>query len=451
MARPKFEIDDREREVYTGGGGKSMLTIPGGLEIYKPRKSGAFRIEIIPFQVGPAINKFRPDLRLSSAGKWHWNVMYRSHFGVGPDNQMVVCPGTFNKPCPICERRSEISRHGTPESKQAAKAFNSKERQLILVCERGDRDGQLGPIQLWDISTFNFRKQLWPFLDNADREDYEEWQRFWWPDQGMTMKVMGTEESHGGGGTFSKYAPMELKRRKEPLPEDLFYHGYELYGMVRERGYDEIRAMMSGAAEDEGDGDDPAPRYADKSASKGRASAPPRDDADEPDLPVKPARSAGYESAAGNSTPAAKPRTAPKPPVEEDADSEPAPKVAKKPKCVSVADDYDFTGDETIWLERNGKWIECEITSLDATARIVRLKVDGANRPVTLDYEEAVLQIATIPEAPTPKSKAAPKAPKNEDPEPEEAPVAKAKPRTAPVQVPDDDDDNLPLPPKRRG
>jgi hypothetical protein len=247
----RFEIEDRMDEVFTGGGGSRTIQMPEGLESFKPKKSGTFRADVVAFQVTDAVKKFHPELRFSPPGKWHWNVIYYAHFGVGPDSQTVICSQkTFGKPCPICQERVKLMKD--PHEKEAADAIRPKERQLILLSIRDDRGNSEAP-RLWDVATYNFKKQLDFALDNSDADEYEERRQFWHPEHGMTLKIAGSEENSGSGRTYGKYSVLEFKPRKEPLPDEFFELGIDLYALVRETPYETARQLYHGIADEDAD------------------------------------------------------------------------------------------------------------------------------------------------------------------------------------------------------
>lgn len=407
--RRRFEIEDRMEEVYTGSGGRQSLSMPSGLQLFKPPKSGTFRLEVIPFLVGDAVKRFSPTLRFTNPGKWHWTVIYHTHGGVGADQGTVVCPGrTYSKACPICEQRQKLSQSAHIDDKKAAKALSPKERQLLLVSVRDPMTASLGPVLLWEISTFCFKKQLDLFLAAADPEDHETYARFWHPEKGLTLKVTGSEEKTGdGGSTYGKYSVMEMKPRKEPLPDEIFDHGYDLHAMVREQSYTVLRNLFHGAEEDvpdpvDPDGGDGVPF----SVSRSRQAPPDGDDdtitSGTSELSDEPKRGIPDDFFDAKPTP-------PKPPA--------TPELA-----VGM----------TVVFDRAGQPVTGQIVAVDHDRRIVQVPVAGRERPLTLDFEEVTVTTAA-PAAPARKAA---------DPTQEKARVAPPPPA--------DDDDDLPPPPTKK-
>lgn len=418
MPKFEFDIEDRMGELYTGGGGSSCLQLPSGLRFFKAPKAGGFRIEVIAFKAGLAVTKFDPELQYTPPHKWHWNCVFYQHGGVGLNNDKIVCPYcTFGrKGCPICEKRTELNRDPHPDARKAAKDLKPKKRQILLVSLRDERSGSLGPTELWEVATFNFLDQLQVFIDSSDPEDYEVRNNFWHPTKGLTVKVYGTEESAGEGGQkYTKYTVTEMKPRREPIPMEYFTEAPDLFSLVKQKPYDSIRQIFLGAEPDEGDADGEGP-------------------------PERPAKG-GYESAAGDSTPAPKKRPAP-PSETKDEGAEFTPEV-----------------DDLVMVEVNGQSIGGRVVSSDPERRIAQVKVKGKDRPATFDWEEMKpvhIKAANNPdgdEEPVAKKKAPPAPAPVPDPDDDEEPEAPAPKSKAPASAKggwDDDDDALPPPPKKK-
>ena len=426
MAKFEFEIDDQMSTVYSGSGGNSCLQVPSGLRFFKAPKAGGFRIEVIAFKVGKAVENFDPELRFSPPDKWHWNCIFYQHGGIGMNNDKVVCPYcTFGrKGCPICEKRAELGRDPHPDARKAAKDLKPKKRQILLVALRDERSGALGPVELWDVATFNFLDQLQMFIDASDADDYEARNRFWHPTKGLTLKVYGTEESAGEGGhKYTKYAVVEMKARREPIPVEVFQEAPDLFGMVKQKKYDAIRQLFLGAEPDEGDADD--------------ADASP------------PSRNGRYQSVAGDSTSASKTRP--------DSDGD---ELDKKGATT-------FKLKDRVAVTVGGKRVAGVIIGIEEDRQTAQVRVPNKENPATFDWEELELitESAEPDEDETPppaaKKKAPPAAPPAApppvpDPEDEsgdegpEAPAPKKRPAAAPAKGGwDDDDEALPPPPKK--
>lgn len=396
--RRRFEIDDKMEDVYTGSGGRQSLSMPSGLQLFKPPKVGTFRIEVVPFQVSAAVQRFAPGLRFARPTTWHWCVIYNTHGGIGPDNGTVVCPAkTYGKACPICEQRAKLNMSAHRDDKAAAASLKPKERQLLLVAMRDATTGSLGQLHLWEVSTYNFKKQLDLFLAAADPEDHETYARFWHPDRGMTLKVTGSEEKTGdGGGTYSKYSVMEMKARRDPLPDEIFDHGYDLHVMVREQSYATLRSQFHGAdvEPDVPDADD----------------APPSRQSSLTDFDADAGRRVIDDGTSHEELP------------------EPIPSAPSRPASTQLP---KLRVGSIVSFERAGSIVTGEVTHVDEERQVVQVPIASRERPLTLDFEEVTLL--------TSESKPAAKS----------SPPAETKARVAPPP-PADDDDDLPPAPKKR-
>lgn len=444
MAREKrrFEIEDTRNEKYVGGGARPYLKLPPGLGLFKPPKAGTFRVDFIPFEVTKAVERFLPNLQFARPGRWYWERTFSIHEGIGPDRQKHLCAKATLQPprghlaarCPICEARDRLRRSAAQQDKDAAYEMRPRENQIFLVQPRNDRTGALeGQIQLWDIKNYNFGKQLDEFKANADPDDYAAYNRFYDPEAGMTVKILGSELPTGSGGKYSSYGVLEFKPRREPLPLDLFDHGVDLDACVRETPYDVLAAIFGGAADDEGaaEGDfrDPV------------ATHPLKAFRAQPESPVPPSAAA---SRRGALRPAPVPSPVPDPEPEPDGDpaaeADPFdPPAAQEPEpAAGQGGGADFWVGAPIRFSHKGQTTYGRVQAVDEAQQMIHVPVAGRDRPVYLDYDEAVVVSeeefaqAVTPPVPTPAPAAKPKAaPKPQAAAPKAAPPKPAAPRPA--------------------
>lgn len=382
MGREKrrFEIVDNRNEVYTATGGKPYLRLPSGLAMFKAPKSGTFRLDFIPFEVTAEHLKYVPTLRFSKPGGWYWERTVFIHEGVGPDNQKHLCAmATYGQPCPMCETRTDLRRSPHKEDRDRAYDMRPREDQVFLVQPRNERTQQIeGPLQLWDVKNYNFGKQLDDYKNNADQEDFEAYRRFFDPDEGYTVKILGTELPTGsGGGKYTSYSVLEFKQRREPLPEDLISHGYDLDAMIRPTAYEALKRIFTGTVEDEG----PTRGELDRHDELPPAEAPPP--------PARPQRT----------TP---PQTAAEPPARERAPQRatetkatPAGATAsRKPAAPPVAtptDDCPFQEGDYVRFQFRGRDMVGTVAKINHADKLLHAAVEGAERDKVLEWDEPVV------------------------------------------------------------
>lgn len=447
MARKEreFEIDDRQAEVYTGSGGRGALSLPSGLELFKPPKTGTFTIDVVAFKTTNAVDKFVPGLRFSPPNKWHYTSIFFQHGGVGPDRQTVVCAAkTFGKPCAICEARHKMGNDPHPDVQKAKKELNPRERQLFLVAFHDERAGRIEDPKLWEVSTFNFKKQLDIFLAAADADEAESFNRYWHPTKGCTIRITAQEEPSGNGQSFSKFTPVKMRPRREPLPDsfwDLTGSGaYDLYSLVKEPNYKQVHAMFHGVDADD-DEDDRQPQ--------GRTVSRTRDDDDDSEPPKRKPQPKDEDDED-------KPAPKKKPTAKADDDEDAAPKKTEpKTPAAKYAE-----GDSVVYND-GSSMIRGEVIESIPDRRLVKVKFEGKKSLMTLDYDDEDLHEAASTKAkeqgakqrdedePTPKRKKAEKPKDDDDDQPrkssrdeDDEPAPKTKAATKSPSPWDDDEDD---------
>jgi hypothetical protein len=246
-----------KRELRIGDAGKRAaehktfsrpaLAIPEGMGLFNPRKEGVYELDILPYVIGERQLKFNKDTNWHEPGTAHYERTYFAHVGVGPNNDMIVCPNkTFNKRCPICDYRNQIGKD--PKNGDAAKALKPKERQLFLIRDRLDRNKG---IQLWEISYFLFGINLDRKIHNAPAEKKARYRQFFRPVDGAYLRLVATEKTAGGGRPFLEFTIDDMMRRKEDLTDELAHHGICLDDIPVELSYKELSALFFQEDEDE--------------------------------------------------------------------------------------------------------------------------------------------------------------------------------------------------------
>lgn len=370
MAREReFEIEDNRSTLHTSGN-RTTLKMPGGLSMWIPKKAGVYRVEFIPFLATQAHTRFRPDYQFSKPGRWYYERTYFAHFNVGIDNGAYTCPlKTIGKSCPICEERARLMKSPHKDDNKRGDELKPKERQLFLVILRDDRGNLDDEIKLWDVSNWNFGKLLQEYIDAADEEDRAAFKVFYHPKNGYTVKLNATEETTGSN-SYLKFHVHEFKARREPLPLEVFDHGYDLDDMVRVLDYDGLRMVFHGEdddppadkgsardSKDSWDSGDENPKQSKNGSPWGRKKAPEPDE----DPPAPPA----------NRLPAEKPvKEVPKE----------SPKEEPPPLQFATRDEVAFNeGDEVV---------TGIIESISVERQTAKVKVRGRDKPMTVGFDE---------------------------------------------------------------
>lgn len=288
MAKRHSYADAKKRaDTHQGGFESTSIRIPEGVKLFKVKREGIHRLDIIPYIVGKG-NPFAEE------GTLYYERTYYSHRGIGTNEDSYICLNkTFGEPCPICEFRNKLRKQDDADEDQV-KDLAPRERQLFHVIDLAEPDKG---VQLWDVSFHLFGKLLDAELRNADEgEDYH---MFYHLDKGLTLKV-GFAEKSFGGNSFYAAETIGFKPRREPYDDDILEKTHNLDELLKAVDYDKLRAIL--LQDDNSDDkkstksrrrtDDDDHDEEEKKSSKSRA----RDDDDHDEEEKKPAKSSKQSS-----------------------------------------------------------------------------------------------------------------------------------------------------------
>jgi hypothetical protein len=367
--RAKYKPVDATRMVEERETGFSKaLKIPTGVRLLKANKEGVLRLDFLPYEVKVDHNPH------ADKGSYYIERTYFCHKNIGVNEDTVICPAkTFGKPCPVCEKRSELSREGKDEM---AKALRPKQRQLWAVIDLDSKDKD---IQILDQSEHLFGKHL---IDKIEKQDPgDNYNKFGDIKEGKTLKI-GVRKETGDGMTWYSMSNIEFKDRSKPYDESILDKVPDLDACLNDMPYEKIKKLFLGAAADESEGED---------EDKPGKPAPAEDEDETP-----PARSSKDE---------------------EDEDETP-------PEPVD-GDAPDFEEGEWVEFEYKGETIQGTVVTFDKDNDLLRVKSDKRSNPYNVEPAEV-----TKIEAPKKASKKA-AAPKDEDED--EKPAKAGKGGAAPV------------------
>jgi hypothetical protein len=254
------------------------LKLPKDAKLFKVKKAGIVRLDIIPFVAGKG-NPFADE------GCLHYERTYYVHSRIGPNEVSVVCPkdtaDTTGKtgPCPVCELQRKLKLDPDADEK-LVKSLWPKERQLFQVI---DLDNPSEGIQLWDVSYHLFGKLLDARIRDADPDD--NYHRFYHLSKGLSIKVGFVEESFGKH-KFYKAETIDFKERREQYDESIIDKGWCLDELIKILSYDEIKAALDG----EGGGSKKDDRDDDRKPSRRDDDEKPRSRRDDDDDDRKPSK-----------------------------------------------------------------------------------------------------------------------------------------------------------------
>ena len=224
--RQKQTTARKRAETHERGFVSTTLQLPSELSFWKPRE-GSVKMDIVPYKAGKG-NPF------ASPGDLHYERTYYIYRDIGAEEKSYVAPGkTFAKPDPIQEYRSKEAKNPNADP-EYLKALTPKERQLFLVFDHKDSDKG---VQLWEFSYHLFGK----LLDSRVTTEGEDWDQFFYPDEGgYTLRVTFEEQKPYG----MKATAIDFIERDEPLPEEIVNHGICLDDLLVEMSYEKLKAIF---------------------------------------------------------------------------------------------------------------------------------------------------------------------------------------------------------------
>ena len=210
------------------GGSRSCFKVPSDVPFLKPSKK--ILMDVIPFKVSTSKN---PD-HIKKGDFWY-RLSYKVHARIGPQEQMVVCPTTFNLPCPICQEY-RLLRQNPEASEDEIKALRPKERTIMNVVDLNDLDSG---IQLFDMSNFLFHDMLKQEITlNEDVAVHN----FTDIPGGRSLRCVFTEESFNGR-KFLKIHRIDFVKRKEDWDDSILEQAVDLDKAVVVLDYDSLKKL----------------------------------------------------------------------------------------------------------------------------------------------------------------------------------------------------------------
>jgi hypothetical protein len=175
---------ERRIKQHAGGGGEwDALSIPDGMELFKPEADTTYHIDVIPYIAG-AHNKNADE------GDEYFELSYPVYNSIGVEEKRYIAIG------PLTGEKDPVHEHFLQLRKDGAewddmKDFKEKWRQLFLVFVHEQADKGL---QFFEGHYMGFGK----LLDEEIQAEEEDWiDNFDDPDGGATLKVRFKSQNIG--------------------------------------------------------------------------------------------------------------------------------------------------------------------------------------------------------------------------------------------------------------
>ena len=227
-------------ESRKSAGGLSTLTLPDGVDFYKPDK-GTCEFDILPYRISvdnhPEVKK----------GELWYERTYYAHRNVGPEEKFLMCPKTVGKRCPICEEHQKLKKDPNAEE-EVVDALRAKERELFnVVMKDGD-----GSVMILDMSTYLFGRKL----EEEIREGDEANAAFAELVGGKTLKVRWESKSMGTQ-KFVEAGRIDFLDR-EDIDEAALEAVVDLDKAMKILSYDEINQIFQAGGDEVPEDETPA-------------------------------------------------------------------------------------------------------------------------------------------------------------------------------------------------
>jgi len=289
------------RSMEKKGSKFGYLNLPGGLPVFKAEGKTEVVFDIIPYVVTDEHHLDADvDEDVATPGNLWWKKPIKVHRDVGTDDEMIICPTTIGKKCPICEHFKTRKEEGA-DWEDELKHIAPKNRSLFIIVPVDTRECEekyeAGIPHLFDMSDHLFLKALREETDrDIDNDGFPDLE------DGMSLSVRFAEDKFGKN-KFAKTSRIDFVEREEQYTEDILEDVPALDDILKVFSYKEIEEKFHGAEdladvdEDEDelvDEDEVDERPARKPKSARRTTRKPKDeepeDEDEDEPEEKPTR-----------------------------------------------------------------------------------------------------------------------------------------------------------------
>ncbi len=235
--RRKSRMADRmqDRAVSGVNKGSGYLSIPSGVSKFKVKK-GNFIFSVIPYTT-TKVNKV-DNVPVGELN--HVRTIY-THTKVGPEDVTLLCPGTFKKPCPICDARKLLEGQ-EDASEDAIKALVRKQRELYNLWDADEEK-----MMILDYSYHGIGKFIEREIRESDDDDLKYYMEL---EDGYELKVRLSESDFSD--KFFVVSKLDFIPR-EDIPTSISKKAVDLDSILNCKSYDNIKNIFLGLGELEED------------------------------------------------------------------------------------------------------------------------------------------------------------------------------------------------------
>ncbi len=283
---------DAKRQKTAGYG---YLNLPKGVSVFNAEPGGKVRLDFLPYEV---TDERHPDkdesLEIAIPGTLWYKRPFKTHRGVGVDNDSVVCLTSIGKKCPICEYRKKRVNDGDADKEELG-ALKMSLRNLYVVIPLGSNKHEEEP-HIWDMSWWLFQDQL-----NKELEEDEDYEVFPDLEEGLTLRIRFDESVIGKSKPFADTSRIDFEERDEAYDEKILDDVPNLDEVLNILSYKDLHAkffeMEDEESPEEEQDDEQESKPARKKKPMKRKTDEDEDDKEEEEKPErKPRRTKQSES-----------------------------------------------------------------------------------------------------------------------------------------------------------
>ena len=230
------KVNRNAEKQETKASSYGYLNLPKGVKMFKPDGGKTYLFDILPYIVTDEHHMDRDDEDQIAVvdGQWY-RKPFQTHKSVGPEEETIICPGTFGLPCPICKYAKQMQKDGAEW--EDILPFKAKDRSLYIVLPIDAKEFE-EEYHVLDMSFHLFQKQL-----NEELLTDEENEIFPDLEEGKSLKVRFSEEKFGKN-TFPKTSRIDFKERDSTYEEDVLEEVPNLDDLLTVLSYDQIETMF---------------------------------------------------------------------------------------------------------------------------------------------------------------------------------------------------------------
>lgn len=231
---------DRLNKRIKKGQEKANFRNPVLKEFDRPLWSPSFddhTIDVIPYYAG------NNDVDVDE-GEETYTYEYLVHKKVGAQNTWIVCPGMYDKPCPICEYRNKLREKDDKKYKN----YWPRPRNLYnIICHDSNKELKKG-VQIWDVPKFWFEEPLMKISKRPARRGKEEKTiNFAHPSKKIGKSIAFTIDKPKSDKDYPHYGGHAFNDRDYNVDKDILDQALILDEIVEVKSYKEIEKLFYGS------------------------------------------------------------------------------------------------------------------------------------------------------------------------------------------------------------